>query len=211
MFKSVIAPVVPAAPAAEGSVARAVEPAKGAVATALPRPRPGDAAPRGDLLVKPRPIQDVISDMQRELARKGYYEGPVDGRYGPKTDAAVRDFEQAAGLKPASEPSESLLRMIKASPSKAAVAKPSGTTGAKVAGPHSDPIAEVLAPSQRVLALQRALAEFGYAQIKPTGVMDPETKSAIERFERERRLPITGEVSDRVVRELASLTGRPLE
>ena len=77
--------------------------------------------------------------------------------------------------------------------------------------PHSDPIAEVLAPSQRVLALQRALAEFGYAQIKPTGVMDLETKAAIERFERERRLPITGEVSDRVVRELASLTGRPLE
>jgi len=34
---------------------------------------------------------------------------------------------------------------------------------------------------------------------------------AIEKFERERRLPITGQASDRVVRELASMTGRPLE
>jgi peptidoglycan hydrolase-like protein with peptidoglycan-binding domain len=62
-----------------------------------------------------------------------------------------------------------------------------------------------------VLALQRALAEYGYGQIKPTGVVDADTKAAIERFERERRLPITGQLSDRVARELASVTGRPLE
>jgi peptidoglycan hydrolase-like protein with peptidoglycan-binding domain len=59
--------------------------------------------------------------------------------------------------------------------------------------------------------MQRALAEYGYGQIKPSGVVDAETKAAIERFERERRLPITGQVSERVTRELASVTGRPLE
>jgi peptidoglycan hydrolase-like protein with peptidoglycan-binding domain len=69
----------------------------------------------------------------------------------------------------------------------------------------------MLGPSKRVLAVQRALADFGYAQIKPTGVLDPETQVAIERFERERKLPVTGQVSDRVARELASITGRPLE
>jgi hypothetical protein len=52
---------------------------------------------------------------------------------------------------------------------------------------------------------------YGYGQIKPTGVIDSDTKAAIERFERERRLPITGQLSDRVARELASVTGRPLE
>ena len=67
------------------------------------------------------------------------------------------------------------------------------------------------ASSKRVLAVQRALAEFGYGQIKPTGVIDADTKAAIERFERERRLPITGQVSERVTRELASVTGRPLD
>jgi hypothetical protein len=41
--------------------------------------------------------------------------------------------------------------------------------------------------------------------------MDAETQAAIEKFERERKLPITGQASERVVRELAAMTGRPLE
>jgi peptidoglycan hydrolase-like protein with peptidoglycan-binding domain len=61
------------------------------------------------------------------------------------------------------------------------------------------------------MALQRALADYGYGQIKPTGIIDAETQAAIEKFERERKLPITGQVSENIVRELAAMTGRPLE
>ena len=60
-------------------------------------------------------------------------------------------------------------------------------------------------------ALQRALAQYGYGQIKPTGIVDAETRAAIEKFERERKLPVTGQPSERVARELAGLTGRPLD
>ena len=75
-----------------------------------------------------------------------------------------------------------------------------------------DPIAELIAPSKpRVLAIQRALADFGYGQIKPTGVSDSETRGAIEKFEREHSLPVDGQITDRFVRELAAMTGRPLE
>ncbi len=74
-----------------------------------------------------------------------------------------------------------------------------------------DPIAELLAPAQRVIALQRALADYGYGQIRPTGSYDPATRSAIEEFERSRKLPVTGRISNRVTRELAAMTGRPLE
>jgi peptidoglycan hydrolase-like protein with peptidoglycan-binding domain len=62
-----------------------------------------------------------------------------------------------------------------------------------------------------VTAVQRALSDFGYGQIKPTGVYDPDTRAAIEKFERDHKLPVTGQLSDRVVRELAAMTGRPLE
>ena len=62
-----------------------------------------------------------------------------------------------------------------------------------------------------MIAVQRALADYGYGQIKPTGIVDAETQAAIEKFERERKLPVTGQVSDRVARELAAMTGRPLE
>jgi len=183
--------------------------AKAGSAAALPRPRPVAVTP---VKAEPPPARaavEIISDIQRELTRRGFYDGTIDGRYGPKTDAAIRDFEQVAALKPSFEPSEALVRAIKNSPNK--TAKTTGSTGRAAPLVRSDPIAEILGPSKRVLAVQRALAEFGYAQIKPTGVLDPETQAAIERFERERKLPITGHVSDRVTRELASITGRPLE
>ena len=77
---------------------------------------------------------------------------------------------------------------------------------------RQDPIAELIAPPKpRMLAIQRALADFGYGQIRPTGVYDSETRGAIEKFEREHSLPVDGQITDRFVRELAAMTGRPLE
>jgi peptidoglycan hydrolase-like protein with peptidoglycan-binding domain len=148
----------------------------------------------------------LVSDIQRELNRRGFYDGAVDGIWGAKTDAATRDFVQATGLKISPEVSDSLLRAIVASNAK--------TQSGRAAVPEptrNDPIAELIAPSKRVVAIQRALGDFGYGQIKPTGVYDPETRAAIEKFERDHRLPVTGQISDRFVRELAAMTGRPLE
>lgn len=65
--------------------------------------------------------------------------------------------------------------------------------------------------SHRVAAVQRALTEYGYGQLKPTGVIGADTQAAIQRFERARKLPVTGQVSDRLVRELAVTTGHPIE
>ena len=135
----------------------------------------------------------------------------MDGLYGPKTDGAIRDFEQAAGLKPSTEPNEALLQAIARAPAKLAKAPAAAAPAARPTAARTDVPAERPAPSKRIVALQRALAEYGYGQIKPSGIMDVDTQSAIERFERERKLPITGQASDRVVRELAAMTGRPLE
>jgi peptidoglycan hydrolase-like protein with peptidoglycan-binding domain len=207
------------APMFKGAMASARPmPANDGLAPATTRPRPSEPAPAPAKTASPRTPGEIISDIQRELARRGYYDGVTDGLYGPKTDGAIRDFEQAAGLKPSIEPNEALLQAITRAPAKLA----KGTTGASP-GParpmaaHNDVAAERAAPSspmppsKRVIALQRALAEYGYGQIKPSGVVDRETQAAIERFERERKLPITGQASDRVARELAAMTGRPLE
>ena len=147
----------------------------------------------------------LTADIQRELSRRGFYDGAADGLWGAKTDAGARDFLQAAGLKLNPEASEMLLRALLAAPIKL----PSAPT--VTAPPRNDPIAALIAPSQRVLAIQRALADFGYGQIRPSGTYDPDTRAAIEKFERDRRLPVTGQISDRFVRELAAMTGRPLE
>lgn len=143
----------------------------------------------------------LVAEIQRALAGKGFYDGAVDGVWGGMTDAALRDFAQAAGLSIRSEASGDLLRAIKASNVRAPNAPPAS----------NDPIAQLLAPSKRVLAVQRALSDFGYGQIKPTGVPDTATRVAIEKFERDHRLPVTGKLSDQLVRSLAAMTGRPLE
>jgi len=84
-------------------------------------------------------------------------------------------------------------------------------TAAPKAPARLDPIAELIAPSSRVIAVQRALNDFGYGPMKVTGNYGSETISAIQKFERDRKLPVTGQISPRLLRELAAATGRPLE
>lgn len=150
---------------------------------------------------------EIITDMQRELLRRGYYEGPIDGLYGPKTDAAIREFEQAAGLKASAEPTEMLLQAMRRAPPSLSKVKSAQSS----AGSTTESAPAGIASSPRVIALQRALSDYGYGQIKPTGIVDLDTQRAIEKFERERNLPLTRRYSDRLVRELSAVTGRALE
>jgi hypothetical protein len=81
----------------------------------------------------------------------------------------------------------------------------------RVVARRNDPIAQLIGTSSRILAVQRALSEYGYGQIRPSGVLDRPTSAAIERFERERKLPVTGRISDRLVSDLSAMVGHPLE
>ena len=65
------APVTPAAP------------------VALPRPRV--VTPAAPATVA-RSQAQIVGDIQRELGRKGFYDGAADGIWGAKTDTAARDF-----------------------------------------------------------------------------------------------------------------------
>jgi peptidoglycan hydrolase-like protein with peptidoglycan-binding domain len=178
-------------------------------AVAVPRVRPAEAAPgKTELPAVARTSGEIMADIQRELARRGFYDGSIDGVHGPKTDSAIRDFEQAAGLKPSLQPNDGLLQLI----IKSSIEAPKSASGSASAVPgRNDAISDMISSSRRVIALQRALALYGYGQIKPSGIVDAETRAAIERFERERKLPVTGQPSERVARELSGLTGRPLD
>ena len=65
--------------------------------------------------------------------------------------------------------------------------------------------------ARRVAAVQRALTEYGYGQLKATGTVGADTQAAIQKFERERRLPVTGQVSDRLMRELTAMIGHSID
>ena len=136
------------------SAASAANETKDAAVGALPRSResgpvkgdfagPKKAEPsKSDPPAKTEPpgasrvASDVISDIQRELTRRGFYDGTIDGLPGPRTTSAIRDFEQAAGLKPGAEPNAALLRAIRSANAKVAKATTAGTSPAST-GTHS--------------------------------------------------------------------------
>ena len=55
-----------------------------------------------------------------------------------------------------------------------------------------------------VAKAQRALVKLGYGPLKADGVLGTGTRAAIERFERDRKLPVKGEPTGRTLRELAA-------
>lgn len=118
----------------------------------------------------------------------------------------------------ASEPTGGVVPALsRTRPDSIAAAKPEAAahmpvkTEAATPRPRPDPIAELIAPAQRVTAVQRALNDYGYGPLKVTGSFGAETVSAIQKFERDRKLPVTGQISPRLLRELAALIGRPVE
>ncbi|ETO30126.1 NLP/P60 protein, partial [Reticulomyxa filosa] len=57
---------------------------------------------KGELTQTNRESQssDEVAALQRYLKRFGYYDDEVDGDFGPVTNQAVQDFQEASGLKP---------------------------------------------------------------------------------------------------------------
>jgi hypothetical protein len=164
----------------------------------LPRPRPteADTQPLADSkhsdsnLFDPKPVEPPPEPKQVE--QKPAVQRPPE----PKPS------DQRSGDPRSNDPMANLVRATTSTPLPPSNAlrppAPIPTTGS-ISGPR------------RVAAVQRVLTEYGYAQLKPTGVLGPETKAAIEKFEHERKLPVTGQVSDRLVRELYVATGHAVE
>jgi hypothetical protein len=111
-------------------------------------------------------------------------------------------------------------RVIDMAPARTA---PVARTQAATSARHNDPIGDLIgtsaAPSStatvgssaRIIAVQRVLSEFGYGQLRPSGALDEPTTAAIQKFEADRKLPVTGRLSDRLLHELAAMTGRPIQ
>jgi peptidoglycan hydrolase-like protein with peptidoglycan-binding domain len=169
---------------------KSAAPAAASPAAPLPQPRPDPSNGRGRT--------DLLRDVQQELASRGYYDGAIDGAAGPRINQAIRDFEFTQRLRVTGEASEILLGQIRKAGNKSDI-----TGSIKPSSPAMG--------NAKVLSAQRLLARYGYGPIRMNGAADKETHDAIERFERDRNLPPTGEVSERLMRELAAYSGGTLD
>ena len=109
----------------------------------------------------------------------------------------------------AADPLANLVKTTSAAPAMPAVV-PRPPAAIPLAS-HNDTAGIAGAGWRRVAAVQRALTEYGYGQLKPTGTAGSDTQAAIQKFERTRKLPVTGQVSDRLVRELTAMIGHPID
>jgi peptidoglycan hydrolase-like protein with peptidoglycan-binding domain/DNA invertase Pin-like site-specific DNA recombinase len=130
-----------------------------------------------------------VRALQRKLRALGWQPGRTDGLFGPRTEAAVARFQQAAGLAadgivgPATRPA--LNRAVKGRLAR----------GAGYAQPAGSP---------RVRRLQRELRRKGLRPGPIDGRYGPRTEAAVVRLQRSRGLPAKGFVDARTGRALAA-------
>jgi hypothetical protein len=123
-----------------------------------------------------------------------------------------------AAARPAKTSASPIAELVRTSevpvrPAASAEAKPSRDAIGdliRTGEPGTRPPANVGEPG-RVAAAQRALIKLGYGPLKADGVMGAGTRQALERFEKDRRLPVTGELAARTVRDLAAQSGIGIE
>jgi len=134
----------------------------------------------------------LVLALQRRLAEAGFTPGPVDGRYGPLTVAAVERFQRANGLTVDGIVGSQTLATLTA-PSR--VIYPSAGAELGASGP--------------VLALQRRLAEAGFTPGPVDGRYGPLTVAAVERFQRANGLTVDGIAGPHTLDALRAAQRRP--
>ena len=163
------------------------------IASPLPRPRPAEAAlrPADAAHFEPRPAEPRSAESK-----------PAESKPAESKSAESKPAEPKHA-----DPMTNLVRATTAAPAAApGVVRPPAPIPASSRSDSGSASA-----SRRVAAVQRALTEYGYGQLKPTGTVGSDTQAAIQRFERERKIPVTGQMSDRLVKELTAVIGRPID
>jgi hypothetical protein len=151
------------------------------------------AAAPAQPLPRPRPVEAATRSVELTAADVRAAEPKAEPKPEPKPDG-ISNFVAKAPPPPAAAPA--------AAASSTAIVRPPAPV--PVATPHT-------AAGRKIAAVQRTLTEYGYGQLKPTGLIGADTQAAITKFERDRKLPVTGQMSDRLVKELSAMTGRPID
>lgn len=165
-------------------------PAAAAATSPLPRPRPAEAAAMEPTKpVEVKPVETKPAETRSVEAK------PVE----PKPVEA----------KPVDPMANLVLKSTTAPP--AAAPSPATAPSSVIRPPAPIPTQHLSPAGKRIAAVQRTLTEYGYGQLKPTGTIGADTQHAIAKFERARKLPVTGQMSDRLVHELSAMIGHAID
>lgn len=161
---------------------------------AISAPKAGDRPKAGE-------TTEVLNlEIQRELAKRGFFKGEPDGKTGPRMTQAIRDFQFAQRVPVDGRPSEALLKDIVAT--RTTMKDELLDLVKRASGDETSP--------RTVKDIQRALNKAGYGPLTEDGQWGPTTRQALTRFEQDNRLPAKGEPRGSNLRILAQVTGVPI-
>ena len=134
--------------------------------------------------------------VQRTLRRLGWQPGPLDGLYGPKTEAAVTRFQSATGVAAdgiVGRQTRQALTLARSEPLRRGVGfvQPDG--------------------SPRVRALQARLRGRGLRPGPVDGLFGPRTQAAVKRLQRSGGVPVSGVATERTRQLLADADQAPVD
>jgi len=151
------------------------------------------AAPMAALAQAERPTYEkplsaqAVGDIQMRLHALGYYGGPADGVWGPGTRSAVERFQRDRRLAVTGQLNQATVTAMGLDPdrlqARGYAARPAAPREAAEVGPRTTE------------AVQTRLRRAGYYRGAVDGVWGSNTRIALEHFQRDRRLPVTGRPS----------------
>lgn len=166
-------------------------------ANLLPRPRPTEA---DAAQLEPRAIEIKPAE-SRAMESK-----PAESKAAESKAADPKSADPKSADPRSADPMANLVKATAAAP-----LAPSNVMRPPAPVPMVSRGEAQITGSRRVAAVQRVLTEYGYGQLKATGTIGSDTQAAIQKFERERKIPVTGQMSDRLVRELTAMVGHPID
>jgi peptidoglycan hydrolase-like protein with peptidoglycan-binding domain len=161
----------------------------------------GHEEARGTVTLRYDPTVEAV---QRELAASGLYSGKVDGVFGQRTKIAIIAYQRANSLDETGLASPQLVEHIRYTRQ---IADALNMTEATPARPRR---LEPRRPADMVTRVQVGLAELGYEPGAINGRLGRETRDAILRFERDRGIAPTGDISPTLIAELEKMSARDL-
>lgn len=162
---------------------------------------------------------DLVRDVQRGLASRGYDVGPQDGIYGDSTEQALRHFQRDQRLTASGQIDGQTLAALGVvggpGSNQRASAGPAGPRdyvptsrrqGAMAVQPGGSRISM---SSERVRSVQQTLADRGYDPGRVDGRWGAHTQQALRDFQRDQKLEANGRPDPRTLAALGVETGSP--
>jgi peptidoglycan hydrolase-like protein with peptidoglycan-binding domain len=130
-----------------------------------------------------------LRTIQEELAKGGFYGGPIDGIDGPQTRQAIRDWQSVAHEPVDGVPTTLLVEQLRYGPRYTAPPRP------------------VVDPTVR--EAQQLLGDQGYYNGAPDGIYGAQTQAAIKQWQEDHGMPRTGRIDQALLDSLHAASEPP--